>query len=201
MFKRSTLALYRTASYGVFIATLIYCIGFVDDLLIARSMDSPPTADVSESVRVDSIVILLFMLGHGLSTQPACRSWLAGFVPVAARRSSSLLGHSVALILLFAFWQPIGGAVWSLDDPDVVLPLYAFCALGWVLVLLGTAVRAYVGREHGRPLINAGCLFALWATPSMTIAHLVLAIAASLYVLAVSLTFNLARAAPLPVPR
>jgi hypothetical protein len=49
-----------------------------------------------------------------------------------------VLASSLALIALFAFWRPLGGAVWSVKEPVIAVTLYALCAFGWLLVLVST---------------------------------------------------------------
>ncbi len=48
---------------------------------------------------------------------PGFKRWLTRSVPEAAERSTYVLASSLALIALFAYWQPLGGIVWSVADP------------------------------------------------------------------------------------
>lgn len=41
MIKRIAIVMYGVACYGLFFATFICAIGFVGDLLVSKSMDSP----------------------------------------------------------------------------------------------------------------------------------------------------------------
>lgn len=45
---------------------------------------------------------------------------------------------SVMLILLFALWQPMSGAVWTVQSRPAAAALYTLFAAGWVLVLAST---------------------------------------------------------------
>jgi hypothetical protein len=47
--------------------------------------------------------------------RPAFKRWWTRFVPVAAGFAAHTLLSSVALILLFVFWQPMGGVIWNVE--------------------------------------------------------------------------------------
>ena len=63
---------------------------------------------------------------------------LTRLVPEPAERSTYVLVSSVALILLFALWRPLGGVVWDVGDPTGRLALYGLFAFGFALVLVAT---------------------------------------------------------------
>jgi protein-S-isoprenylcysteine O-methyltransferase Ste14 len=120
-----------------------------------------------------------------------------------------VLFSSVALIALFAFWQPMGGTIWHVENQAGRIALYAAFAFGWGLVLVATFLINHfdlfglrqvwlylVGKEYthlkfGTPgfykwvrhPLYVGWFFAFWATPTMTVAHLVFALLATGYIL------------------
>jgi protein-S-isoprenylcysteine O-methyltransferase Ste14 len=120
-----------------------------------------------------------------------------------------VLLSSLALILMFAYWQPLGGAVWAVSSPLGQAVLYAGFALGWLLVLISTFLinhfdlfglrqvwlqllgKPYTQLKFGTPLfyryvrhpLYLGWFFAFWATPTMSVTHLVFAIATTAYIL------------------
>ena len=49
-----------------------------------------------------------------------------------------MLFASLALILLFWKWEPVGGVVWSVQNPDLRLALQGLSVLGFGFVLLST---------------------------------------------------------------
>jgi protein-S-isoprenylcysteine O-methyltransferase Ste14 len=130
-------------------------------------------------------------------------------VPKPAERSTYLLFSSLALVLTFWQWQPMGGLIWDVQDPvgrGFLLSLFAF---GWVLLLAATflinhfdlfglrQVTLYLlGREYTqlrfrtpglyklvRHPLYVGWFFVFWATPTMTAAHLVFALLITTYIL------------------
>ena len=116
---------------------------------------------------------------------------------------------SGALIAMFACWQPLGGDVWTVTDATARGLLWGEFAFGWLLVLVSTFLinhfdlfglrqiwlqlmdRPYTAigfRTPGpyrlvRHPLYVGWLFAFWATPTMTVSHLVFAVATTGYIL------------------
>ena len=209
MFKRSIVFLYGVTCYGVFLATYLYAIGFVTNLFVPRSIDSAPGGDFVSSVAVNLALLLGFAIQHSVMARPAFKQWLTGFIPEPAERSTYVLASSLALIALFAFWQPLGGTVWTVKDPTAALLLHILCAFGWLLVLVSTflinhfdlfglrQVWLYLAGAAYQPIgfrtpgpyrlvrhpLYVGWLFAFWSTPTMTAAHLLFAVMTTAYIL------------------
>jgi protein-S-isoprenylcysteine O-methyltransferase Ste14 len=130
-------------------------------------------------------------------------------VPEPAERSTYVLFSSIALIVLFWFWQPLGGMVWDATSAIARDVAYAIYALGWVLLLYATflidhfdlfGLRQVWLQLVGKPMaplsfktpwlyrqvrhpIYVAWLMIIWATPTMTITHLVFAIMSTAYIL------------------
>lgn len=111
MLKRALVFVYGVGSYVVFLATFLYAIGFVENVFVPRSIDSPPAGDFISSFVVDIALLLIFALQHSVMARPVFKRWLTKAIPEAAERSAYVLASSLALIALFAFWQPLGGVV------------------------------------------------------------------------------------------
>jgi protein-S-isoprenylcysteine O-methyltransferase Ste14 len=120
-----------------------------------------------------------------------------------------VLASSLALILMFWQWQPLGGVVWDIQNETGRLAMYAGFAFGWGLVLLATIVinhfdlfglrqtwRAFVGLPQAplrfstpllyrfvRHPLYVGWFFAFWCTPTMTVTHLLFAVVTTAYIL------------------
>lgn len=207
--KRLSVLLYGVVCYAVFFATFLYAIGFVGNLWVPKSMDSAASLPLGQALLVNLGLLALFAVQHSVMARPAFKRWWTRFVPEAAERSTYVLFSSLALIALFWFWQPMGGVVWSVTDPLGVGVLYALYAFGWGLVLVSTFLinhfdlfglrqvwlyflgRPYTPLRFGTPLLYrivrhplyVGWLFAFWATPTMTVAHLVFAVMTTAYIL------------------
>jgi protein-S-isoprenylcysteine O-methyltransferase Ste14 len=209
MVKRLSIFIYGVVSYAVFFATFLYAIGFIGNLWVPKTMDSARETPFLAALLTDLGLLGLFAVQHSVMARPAFKRWWTRFVPEAAERSTYVLLSSLALILLFAYWQPLGGAVWAVSSPLGQAVLYAAFAFGWLLVLVSTFLinhfdlfglrqvwlqlvgKPYQPLEFGTPVLYryvrhplyVGWFFAFWATPTMTVTHLVFAIATTAYIL------------------
>lgn len=204
--------LFAILCYAVFFATFLYLIAFVGDLPVPRTVDSPASslAPVVAAV-VDLALIALFGLQHSIMARPAFKRGWTRIVPAAAERSVYVLFASIALIILFLLWQPIGPTVWKVGPENRWLSaiLWALFWAGFGIVLVTTFLinhfelfglqQAWTNLRGQRPEppelrqplfyrwvahpLYAGFFLAFWATPHMTAGHLLLAAALSVYML------------------
>jgi protein-S-isoprenylcysteine O-methyltransferase Ste14 len=200
---------YGIVCYLIFLATFLYAIAFVGGFLVPTSLDSAPTATFGESLLIDAILLGVFAVQHSVMARPAFKRWWTRFVPVAVERSTYVLFASLALILLFWQWRPLGGTVWQVDNEIGRAVLWALFTLGFLDVLICTflidhfelfGLRQVYFNLKGKPMPPArfvepwlyryvrhpmmiGFFFAFWATPHMTLTHLVFAIATTAYIL------------------
>jgi methanethiol S-methyltransferase len=206
---RTAVLLFGVTSYAIFFVTFLYAAGFVGNFLVPKSMDAPATDAIGVALAVDLALLGLFAVQHSAMARPAFKNWLTRFIPAAAERSLYVLLSSLALIVLFWFWRPIGGVVWRAENPLVIHALHAGFAFGWLLVLATTflinhfdlfglrQVWMFFRGIPYRPLkfvtpgpyklvrhpLYVGWFCAFWFTPTMTVAHLVFALATSAYIL------------------
>lgn len=207
--KRLLILVYGLACYAVFFATFLYAVGFIGNFGVPKSIDSARAVPVVTALWTNLALLGLFAVQHSVMARPGFKRWWTRLVPMAAERSTYVLLSSVALILLFMLWQPMGGMVWSVDSPLGRGLLYGLFAFGFGLVLVSTFLinhfdlfglrqvwLQWVGKPYTpvafrMPLIYRyvrhplylGWFCAFWATPTMTAAHLVLALATSAYML------------------
>ena len=206
--KKLSILVYSVISYFVFFATFLYTIGFIGNLLVPKSIDATPTMPIGPALAIDVGLLGLFAVQHSVMARQWFKRWITKFIPQAAERSTYVLASSLALIALVAFWQPLGGVVWHVESTVAQAFIYTAFALGWALVLVSTFVinhfdlfglrqawLAFTGRVY-KPLefrlpvlyrivrhpLYCGFFIAMWATPTMTVAHLVFAALASGYI-------------------
>jgi protein-S-isoprenylcysteine O-methyltransferase Ste14 len=202
--------LFAIVCYAVFFATFLYLIAFVGDLPVPKTIDSPASAlaPVAAAV-VDVALIALFGLQHSVMARPAFKRAWTRVVPPAAERSVYVLFASIALLILFWFWQPVDKSIWAVPPAMAWLSMLLWLLFwaGFGIVLVSTFLinhfelfglqQAWLnmrGREAGTPELRqplfyrwvahplyAGFFLAFWATPRMTAGHLLLAVALSIY--------------------
>jgi methanethiol S-methyltransferase len=207
--KRLTIFVYGLASYGVFFATFLYAIGFIGNHWVPKSMDSDRAVSFATALLTDLGLLALFALQHSVMARPAFKRWWTRFVPEAAERSTYVLFSSLALVALFAWWQPLGGEIWKVTSQAGQALVYAAYAFGWALLLVSTFLinhfdlfglrqvwlqllgNPYRPLPFGTPTLYryvrhplyVGWLFIFWSAPTMTVTHLVFAVATSVYIL------------------
>jgi protein-S-isoprenylcysteine O-methyltransferase Ste14 len=196
-------------SYGVFFAVFLYSIGFIGGFFTPTTLDGVATRPWGEALAVDIGLLGLFAVQNSVMARPAFKRWWTRIVPEAAERSVYVLLSSLALVAMFYCWQPIGGIIWDAPDGlarNTVITIYL---LGWVLLLYSTFLidhfdlfglrqswnrlkgNAYTPPKFYTPSLYrivrhplyVGWLTIFWAAPTMTVAHLVFALATTAYIL------------------
>lgn len=209
MLKRILFFFYGVVSYLIFFATFLYAIGFIGNFWVPTSLDAFPAGPFGTALAVNVSLLALFAVQHSVMARKWFKDRWTRIVPKPLERSTYVLFSSLALIVLFWQWRPMGGMIWSVQDPIGVFVLYAMFGFGWALILVSTFLINHfdlfglrqvwlhlLGREE-RPMkfstpalyklvrhpLYVGWLFAFWMTPTMTAAHLLFSLATTAYIL------------------
>jgi protein-S-isoprenylcysteine O-methyltransferase Ste14 len=208
MLARIAAFIYGSVCYLIFFATFLYAIGFVGDLIVPKSIDSGPEGPLAEAFLINACLLGLFAVQHSLMARQWFKRAWTRVVPEPVERSTYVLFSSVALLLLFWQWRPMGGVVWSIENQLGLWAIYATYFFGWALLLLCTFLidhfdlfglrqvwRYLLGRQQSqinfrtpwlyrqvRHPLYLSWLIIFWATPRMTAAHLVFAVATTAYI-------------------
>ena len=207
--KRLLAFVYGVVCYAAFLASLLYAIGFLGNFGVPKSIDSRPVGSMAMALVIDGALLALFALQHSIMARPWFKRAWTRLVPQPVERSTYVLFSSVALLLLFWQWRPIGGAIWRIDGgiaETVVVGLYG---AGLLIVLLSTflinhfdlfglrqvylymTAREYTHLEFRTPFfyryvrhpLYFGWLLTFWSAPVMTVAHLFFAAMTTAYIL------------------
>jgi protein-S-isoprenylcysteine O-methyltransferase Ste14 len=202
--------LYGVICYAGFLASSLYAIGFVGNLLVPKSIDSGLTGSGSHSILVNSLLLGLFALQHSVMARPAFKAGWTKIISPALERSTYVLISSLLLGLLFWQWQAMGGVIWSVESRIGRRGLQALFWLGWLIAFASTFMISHADLfglrqvwlrlrdRHYAPVqfkaralyrwvrhpIMLGYLLAFWATPYMTTGHLLFSLAMTAYILA-----------------
>ena len=209
MAKRLAFFVYGGLAYLVFLATFLYAIAFVGGLGVPRQLDGVPDTPLLTALAIDAGLLAVFAFQHSIMARPWFKERWTQIVPWTIERSTFVLAASLALILLFWQWRPLGGVVWEVQHAAGRAVLWTLFAAGWGLVLVATFMINHFDlfglRQVWLPLIGKpytrigfttpgpyrlvrhpiylGFVLAFWMTPTMTLAHLVFAVTTTAYIL------------------
>jgi methanethiol S-methyltransferase len=199
--------LYGLISYGAFLGSIVYMMGFLAGVGVPKAIDAGPPGAVLPAILVNLALVALFGVQHSVMARRRFKRWSARLVPEPLERSTFVLASSLCLGLLFWQWRPIPHVVWELGGAAATLTGALYWA-GWALAVASTfvfshtelfglrQVHAHLRGEAPGPLefrtpflyrvvrhpMHAGMLVALWAAPQMTLGHLLFTVAMSVYV-------------------
>lgn len=199
--RRWLFFIYGVTCHVLFFGVFAYMAGFVSNLLVPKSIDSPTDGPVVMAIPINVLLLVAFGVQHSVMARPTFKRVWTKIVPNEIERSTYVLASCVVTILLMWQWRGIDYAVWDVKQPAWRGVLWGLFVVGWVLVpvaslminhfdLFGTRqVWLYLrGREyqdlpfrapsmykHVRHPLYIGWMIAFWATPTMTAGHLLFA--------------------------
>lgn len=207
--NRLAILLYGVLAYVAFLLAIVYMMGFTNNAVVPKGIDDGSTDSIALALVVDVALILFFGVAHSGMARPAFKAKLTKVISTTAERSTYVLFASLQFAILFWFWQPISTTVWKVDSPPIEWLLRGISLFGWVLVFWSTFLidhfdlfglrqvwlnlrnepytqKPFTARslyKYIRHPLMLGFLIAFWATPYMTLGHLVFAGAMTTYIL------------------
>lgn len=201
---------YGVCCYLLFVVTLAWAVGFLGGFLVPRSVDAggPVTSPVL-ALLVNAGLLAIFALQHSIMARPWFKRLWTQVVPEPVERSTYVLASCLVMGLLYWQWRPIPVEVWSVSHGLFRVVLWGLFAAGWLLILVSSLQISHfelfglqqVWRNwrqvQPRPEpftepvlyrivrhpLYVGWLLTFWATPRMTVGHLVFAMITTGYIL------------------
>jgi methanethiol S-methyltransferase len=201
--------IYGAASYLVFFVSFLYAVGFVEGLVVPKSIDTGTAVPITETLIVNLLLLSVFAVQHSVMARKQFKQWWTQYVPKSVERSTYVLFASVALALLCWQWRPMPALVWQIADPQIAVAVTALSLVGFLIVLTSTflinhfelfGLHQVANNLSGRPMpephfrtplyyqfvrhpIYLGFIIAFWAAPTMTVGHLLFAAGTTGYII------------------
>ncbi|MGA7810365.1 methanethiol S-methyltransferase [Bradyrhizobium sp.] len=206
--KRVLSLCYGLVAYLIFFGTFLYAIGFVDGIIVPKTIDVGAARPILEAIVIDIVLLSIFAMQHSVMARQPFKRWWTTIVPTPLERSTYVLLASLALILVFWQWRPIPLVIWRAQEPAAASSLLGLSFVGWFLVLVSSflinhfelfgvqqVLNHLLGRSSAAPHFKSpllyklvrhpiylGFIVAFWATPLMTAGHLLFAAVTTAYI-------------------
>jgi protein-S-isoprenylcysteine O-methyltransferase Ste14 len=207
--KKSIAFIYGLIAYLIFLIAFLYAVGFVGNFIVPKSIDSGTETNFLHALLVNALVLSLFVIQHSIMARPAFKKWFTSIISPAIERSTFVLLTSLILLLIFWQWQPLTTVVWKVENETVAIILTGVFFFGWLVVFLSTFMinhfelfglkQIFDNLKNKQPQphvlqvkffykivrhpIMLGFIIAFWATPLMTVGHLIFAIGTTIYII------------------
>jgi methanethiol S-methyltransferase len=209
--KKIIIFLYGVTAYIIFLISFLYAVGFLGDFIVPKTINSGKETSFMQALLVDIFLLSIFAIQHSTMARPAFKKWFTRIINPAIERSTYVLLSSLALLLMYWQWQPLPSVIWQVQNKIIVFILMGIYFFGWLVVLLSTFIinhfelfglKQVFENFKNRPRkqqpmtlttnffynlvrhpLMLGFLIAFWATPLMTVGHLLFSITTTLYIL------------------
>ena len=201
--------IFGITAYLIFLVAFLYAIGFVGGYFVPKNINSGITTIGYQAYLINILLLSLFAIQHTIMARPAFKKWITRLISPAIERSLFVLLSSLTLILLYWKWQPITTDVWLVTNEMARLVIIGIFVVGWLIVFLSTFMinhfelfglqqiyknlknlptqdlkfqTRYLYKLVRHPIM-LGFIIAFWATPHMTVGHLLFTIITTIYIL------------------
>jgi protein-S-isoprenylcysteine O-methyltransferase Ste14 len=200
--------LYGIIAYLVFLIAFLYAVGFVEGMVVPKTISSGSAGPLSEAIVVNLVLMSLFAIQHSVMARRQFKAWWTQYVPASVERSTYVLLASLVLLLLFWQWRPMPSVVWQVKNPELASAIVGLSFVGWLIVLTSTFLinhfelfglhqvtnnvsgKAMPTPQFRTPLyykfvrhpLYLGFIIAFWAAPTMSAGHLLFAAVTTAYI-------------------
>jgi len=207
--KKILMFTYSIIAYLIAFGSILFWIASVGNLIPEIGIDQEPQMGIVWALLNNLMLISLFGVQHSVMARKWFKDLFAQYFPRPVERSTFVLVSGILLFNLVYNWQPIGGQIWSVETGS---PLYYACYVlffaGWAILFISSFLinhfdlfglrqtflelmgkpytqlqfRITLFYKYVRHPLYFGMLLGMWATPNMTVTHLVFALGISAYV-------------------
>lgn len=207
--KKALTILYGVIAYVIFLFTFLYAIGFVGDMIVPKTINSGEESSVLNSILINLGLLSIFAIQHSVMARPEFKKWWTKIIGTTVERSTYVLLSSLALLLIYWQWRPIPLTIWQVDNEMLSVLISSVFFIGWLIVLLSTFMISHFelfglrqvwtdyknSKSHSpnfqvnyfyklvRHPIMLGFIVAFWATPVMTVGHLLFSVVTTAYMI------------------
>ncbi len=201
--------IYGAATYLLMFVTLLYLFAFLANIGVPKGVDDGGAMPFALALMINIGLIVLFGVQHSVMARPGFKKGWTRIVPQPIERSTYVLISTLLFILLFWAWQPMTAVIWNVEALWAQAAVWGVFALGIVLLFASTFVinhfdlfglrqiwlnltkkpytylkfKVTFFYKFVRHPLYVGWFMIFWATPQMTVGHLLLAIGMSAYIL------------------
>jgi len=189
---------YAALGYLALVAAIFGAMLFLGNGTDIAGMDAGSTAPPLRAAIADGIALTSLALLHLMIARGAYRTLTRHMIPPQLERSTRAWIASAGLFAVLWVWQPMPQIVWAQSGIPATLLSAAFYA-GATLVLIATFLSRPLDQfeipagpqgemrsrsfSQTRAPVRLGILICVWSTPALSLGHLLLAAAATGYLL------------------
>ncbi len=207
--KKIVMFTYSVVAYLIAFGSILFWIASIGNLIPGIGIDRAPQLPILWAVANNLLLISLFGVQHSVMARKWFKALFARYFPRPIERSTFVLVSGLLLFNLVYNWQPVGGVLWEVTPNSLLYYLlYGLFFAGWAILFISSFLinhldlfglrqtflelmnkpytqlqfRVTLFYKYVRHPLYFGMLLGMWATPTMTVTHLLFAIAISAYV-------------------
>ena len=196
---------YGIVSYLLFVISVLWLIPFVGNVIVPKTVDVGQETPIVQAFIINLALIILFGIQHSGMARTAFKKRWTKVISPSIERSTYVLLSSLVLFLLLWQWRPITNIVWQVENTIGRALLIGLFWAAWILEIITWIPphldlfglrQAYLGDKYKAPawkitafnryvrqLPMTAYIIGFWATPTMTVGHLLLAVGMTIYIL------------------